>query len=66
MVMATVTLVALDLRLEGGIFGGSSGIEEARTMAKAEGDQGNSERRCQPEQPCGALRFRLRMRRLRR
>ena len=33
LVMATVTLVALDLRLEGGIFGGSGGIEEARTMA---------------------------------
>jgi magnesium-transporting ATPase (P-type) len=33
LVMATVTLVALDLRLEGGIFGGSGGIQEARTMA---------------------------------
>jgi calcium-translocating P-type ATPase len=33
LVMATVTLVALDLRLEGGIFGGSGRIEEARTMA---------------------------------
>jgi Ca2+-transporting ATPase len=33
LVMATVTLAALDLRLEGGIFGGSGGIQEARTMA---------------------------------
>ena len=31
LVMATVMLVALDLRLEGGIFGESGGIEEART-----------------------------------
>jgi Ca2+-transporting ATPase len=32
-VMATVTLVALDLRLEGGLLGGSGDIVEARTMA---------------------------------
>ena len=33
LVMAIVTLVALDLRLPGGLLGGSGGIEEARTMA---------------------------------
>jgi P-type Ca2+ transporter type 2C len=33
LVMAVVTLVALDLRLAGGMLGGSGGIEEARTMA---------------------------------
>jgi P-type Ca2+ transporter type 2C len=33
LVMAVVTLVALDLRLAGGLLGGSGGIEEARTMA---------------------------------
>ncbi len=32
-VMAAVTLTALDLRLDGGPFGGSGGIVEARTMA---------------------------------
>lgn len=32
-VMAIVTLLALDLRLPGGIIGGSGDIEEARTMA---------------------------------
>jgi magnesium-transporting ATPase (P-type) len=32
-VMAVVTLAALDLRLEGGILGGSGEIDEARTMA---------------------------------
>jgi P-type Ca2+ transporter type 2C len=32
-VMAAVTLVALDLRLPGGLVGGSGEIEEARTMA---------------------------------
>ncbi|MEP7114541.1 MAG: cation-translocating P-type ATPase, partial [Ilumatobacteraceae bacterium] len=32
-VMAVATLVALDLRLDGGILGGSGGIVEARTMA---------------------------------
>jgi Ca2+-transporting ATPase len=32
-VMALVTLVALDLRLSGGLLGGSGGIDEARTMA---------------------------------
>jgi P-type Ca2+ transporter type 2C len=32
-VMATVTLLALDLRLPGGIVGNSGGITEARTMA---------------------------------
>ena len=32
-VMAAVTLAALDLRLAGGILGGSGGIVEARTMA---------------------------------
>lgn len=32
-VMAIVTLAALDLRLEGGLLGGSGGIVEARTMA---------------------------------
>ena len=33
LVMATVTLVALDLRLAGGLLGGSGDIDEARTMA---------------------------------
>jgi Ca2+-transporting ATPase len=33
LVMAVVTLAALDLRLEGGLLGGSGGVEEARTMA---------------------------------
>jgi magnesium-transporting ATPase (P-type) len=33
LVMAVVTLLALDLRLEGGFIDGSGGIEEARTMA---------------------------------
>jgi Ca2+-transporting ATPase len=33
LVMALVTLVALDLRLEGGLLGGSGDIDEARTMA---------------------------------
>jgi P-type Ca2+ transporter type 2C len=33
LVMALVTLVALDLRLPGGLLGGSGDIEEARTMA---------------------------------
>ena len=33
LVMAFVTLVALDLRLAGGLLGGSGDIEEARTMA---------------------------------
>jgi magnesium-transporting ATPase (P-type) len=32
-VMAVVTLCALDLRLEGGLLGGSGEIEEARTLA---------------------------------
>jgi potassium/sodium efflux P-type ATPase len=32
-VMAVVTLVALDLRLAGGLLGGSGDIDEARTMA---------------------------------
>jgi P-type Ca2+ transporter type 2C len=32
-VMAVVTLVALDLRLDGGLLGGSGDIDEARTMA---------------------------------
>ncbi len=32
-VMAVVTLVALDLRLSGGLLGGSGDIDEARTMA---------------------------------
>jgi len=32
-VMAAVTLIALDLRLEGGMLGGSGEIDEARTMA---------------------------------
>ena len=32
-VMAVVTLLALDLRLPGGIFGGSGNVVEARTMA---------------------------------
>ncbi|MGH9173468.1 MAG: cation transporting ATPase C-terminal domain-containing protein, partial [Vicinamibacterales bacterium] len=32
-VMAVVTLVALDLRLEGGLLGGSGDIVEARTLA---------------------------------
>jgi len=32
-VMAAVTLAALDLRLDGGVLGGSGGIAEARTMA---------------------------------
>jgi magnesium-transporting ATPase (P-type) len=32
-VMAVVTLIALDLRLPGGLLGGSGTIEEARTMA---------------------------------
>jgi magnesium-transporting ATPase (P-type) len=33
LVMAVVTLMALDLRLPGGLVGGSGSIEEARTMA---------------------------------
>ena len=33
LVMAVVTLVALDLRLAGGLIGGSGDIDEARTMA---------------------------------
>jgi calcium-translocating P-type ATPase len=33
LVMAIVTLVALDLRLPGGLVGGSGSIDEARTMA---------------------------------
>jgi len=33
LVMAVVTLVALDLRLDGGYLGGSGDIDEARTMA---------------------------------
>ena len=33
LVMAVVTLVALDLRLPGGLVGGSGDIDEARTMA---------------------------------
>ena len=33
LVMAVVTLAALDLRLAGGLLGGSGGIVEARTMA---------------------------------
>jgi potassium/sodium efflux P-type ATPase len=33
LVMALVTLAALDLRLPGGFLGGSGGIEQARTMA---------------------------------
>ena len=33
LVMAIVTLVALDLRLAGGLLGGSGDIDEARTMA---------------------------------
>jgi P-type Ca2+ transporter type 2C len=33
LVMAVVTLVALDLRLPGGLIGGSGDIDEARTMA---------------------------------
>ncbi|MGE3686877.1 MAG: cation-translocating P-type ATPase [Acidimicrobiia bacterium] len=33
LVMAVVTLAALDLRLDGGVLGGSGGIVEARTMA---------------------------------
>ena len=33
LVMAIVTLVALDLRLPGGLIGGSGSIDEARTMA---------------------------------
>jgi magnesium-transporting ATPase (P-type) len=33
MAMAVVTLVALDLRLEGGMLGGSGDVVEARTMA---------------------------------
>jgi magnesium-transporting ATPase (P-type) len=33
LVMAVVTLVALDLSLTGGYLGGSAGIDEARTMA---------------------------------
>jgi magnesium-transporting ATPase (P-type) len=33
LVMALVTLAALDLRLDGGLLGGSGGIVEARTMA---------------------------------
>ena len=32
-VMAVVTLAALDLRLDGGLLGGSGGVVEARTMA---------------------------------
>jgi magnesium-transporting ATPase (P-type) len=32
-VMAVVTLAALDLRLDGGLLGGSGEVEEARTMA---------------------------------
>jgi potassium/sodium efflux P-type ATPase len=33
LVMATVTLLALDLRLPGGLVGGSGDVEEARTLA---------------------------------
>jgi magnesium-transporting ATPase (P-type) len=33
LVMAVVTLIALDLRLPGGLLGGSGTIDEARTMA---------------------------------
>ena len=33
LVMAAVTLAALDLRLGGGVLGGSGSVEEARTMA---------------------------------
>jgi len=33
LVMAVVTLIALDLRLAGGYLGGAGGIDEARTMA---------------------------------
>ena len=33
LVMAAVTLAALDLRLDGGLLGGSGDVEEARTMA---------------------------------
>jgi potassium/sodium efflux P-type ATPase len=33
LVMAVVTLAALDLRLDGGLLGGSGSIDEARTMA---------------------------------
>ena len=33
LVMAVVTLAALDLELEGGLLGGSGDVEEARTMA---------------------------------
>jgi magnesium-transporting ATPase (P-type) len=33
LVMAAVTLAALDLRLDGGLLGGSGSVEEARTMA---------------------------------
>jgi magnesium-transporting ATPase (P-type) len=33
LVMAVVSLLALDLRLDGGFVGGSGGIDEARTMA---------------------------------
>ena len=33
LVMAIVTLVALDLRLAGGLLGGAGDIDEARTMA---------------------------------
>jgi magnesium-transporting ATPase (P-type) len=32
-IMAAATLAALDLRLDGGLLGGSGGIQEARTMA---------------------------------
>ena len=33
LVMAVVTLAALDLRLEGGLLGGTGDVDEARTMA---------------------------------
>jgi magnesium-transporting ATPase (P-type) len=33
LVMAVVTLIALDLGLEGGLLGGSGGLDEGRTMA---------------------------------
>jgi P-type Ca2+ transporter type 2C len=33
LVMAVVTLIALDLRLDGGFVGGSGNVDEARTMA---------------------------------
>jgi Ca2+-transporting ATPase len=33
LVMAVITLVALDLRLDGGFLGGSGSVDEARTMA---------------------------------